>query len=273
MTRIVIYLVLAMLLSCDTVADNKTQVVKSDRSTPTAKSASTDKQSSAAFPALKRITLPIDIKKGLLLPASPEQWEPCCLYIPENGLKLYAAASGDQVGVLKLTKPNSSSEFYESQIEYINGTTAEFKFKHFEMVGYEIYALKFRDSKGTFVQLENRMWIDGEEFSQSNLLVRSWFDYALQKEEILGWYANKPGLTLWGKPNKSSSQIKELKGDLLEINLTDETVNNWVKVRVDEYKAHPCVDPDSKPVNTYSGWIELIDDYGLLNIWFYEKGC
>lgn len=140
------------------------------------------------------------------------------------------------------------------------------------MVDYEVYALKFIDSKGSFCQLENEMWIDHREFAQSGLIVKSWFDYGLQRGEVLGWYANKPGLTLWAKPNKSSSQIKVLNGDLLEINLTDETVKNWVKVKVDEYEVHPCVDSDSKPINTYSGWIELVDDDGLLNIWHYE-GC
>lgn len=212
-------------------------------------------------------------EKGLILPTNNKDWSPCCLYIPRTGLNLYKNPNDKSIGKLGLINKKQSSEFYESEIIYLNGETETFEIDNFEMVGYEIFALKFISFNDSFLQLENNLWIKISEVKKKGLMQKSWMRYAIEEQDVLGWYGNKPGIELKQNPHEDSEILKILEGDLLEINLTDELKGEWVKVNINEYKIHPCNEPKARPIKNYSGWIKLISENGILNVWSYKKGC
>lgn len=213
------------------------------------------------------------IKKGLILPKNEGTWNPCCLHIPKNGLRLYKSPQENSFAKLKLKNKKQSAEYYEAEIEYLNGETLRFSMDNFEMIDYEIFALKFIDAKDSFLQLENELWLSVREIQESKLTPKSWFDFAIEDEYVLGWYGNEPGIALQQNPSIEAESIKLLKGDLLEINLSKEIEGDWVKVVVDEYTIHPCIDTSTEPIKHYTGWIKLISEKGTLNVWTYRKGC
>jgi len=213
-------------------------------------------------------------ERGLILPIdNNKDWSPCCLYIPRTSLNLYKAPNDKPIGKLRLINKKQSSEFYESEIVYLNGETETFEMDNFEMVGYEIFALKFISSNDSFLQLENNLWIKTSELKKQGLIHKSWMRYAIEEQDVLGWYGNKPGIELKHNPDEDSEQIKLLEGDLLEISLSEELKGEWMKVYVNEYQMHPCSDPSIKPIKSYSGWLKLISKNGTLNVWSYRKGC
>ena len=214
-----------------------------------------------------------ELRKGIILPRNSEHWEPCCIYIPTSGIKLYTSPNGDLIGKLELKNSDSNSEYYESRIVFKESAMEEFQLDNFEMVGYEIFALKYIDYIDSFYQLENKMWVDMHELQSSGLIPQSWFQYAIDIGDVLGWYGNEPGIELRSNPNTESETLKVLKGDLLEIKLSKTISGNWIKVRVNEYEIHPCNEPKSEPIKAYEGWIELISVNGTLNLWKYSKGC
>src|SRR5690606_40358846 len=58
--------------------------------------------------------------------------------------------------------------------------------------------------------------------------------------QVLGFYANDPGLNLRDSPSVNGKVLKKLKGDLFEITPTTQSKGLWVKVKVKKYKEHPC---------------------------------
>jgi len=221
----------------------------------------------------KTIELDSTISKGIVLPANSNSWTNCCIYIPKNGLTIYSSPKGVAIGKLVPIQSSDNKEYYEARIKIANGISETFGLENFEMVGYEIFALKFLDNQSGYIQLENELWIKVSELYNNNLNPNSWLEYVVNKKDVLGWYANDPGISLRKEPNNNSKEIKRLKSDLVEITLTKNIKGHWVKVLVTEYDFHPCNDSQSKSINTFNGWIKVISEIGTLNIWHYVNGC
>lgn len=98
-------------------------------------------------------------------------------------------------------------------------------------------------------------------------------DYLINKDDVLGWYANEPGLNLRTEPTINSDILVTLKGDLWEITPTNETKGLWCKVTVKEYREYPCSGEDDLVIRTLTGWVKLLSDEQTPNVWNYGKGC
>ena len=96
-------------------------------------------------------------------------------------------------------------------------------------------------------------------------------DYTIDKDTE--WYANDPGLNLRESPTTNSKILATLKGDLWGISTTKETKGNWCKVKVTHYREHPCSGNDNLVIETIIGWVKLISDEQMPNVWNYGKGC
>ncbi|WP_108870013.1 SH3 domain-containing protein [Aquimarina aquimarini] len=209
-----------------------------------------------------------EFKAGLIIPN--KKFKLCCIYIPNSGLKIYDRPNGKTQGKIYLGKADNNNEFYTALIEK-NGIKKNLEYPNLEMVGYEIMALVFINSKFGFVKLNNGYWISSKELKSKNLRLVSWMNYAIEKNTE--WYANKPGLNLRKGPSTNFKKITTLKGDLFGITLTAEKKGKWSKVKVTEYRKHPCSGEDNLIIKTYSGWVKLISEEETLNVWNYGKGC
>ena len=209
-----------------------------------------------------------EFKAGLIMPT--KEFNLCCVYIPETGLKIYDQPNGNPQGEICLGKPDGSNEYYNAVIKKQNSEQS-LEQENFEMVGYEVIALIFMDSKSGYLKLKNGYWVNAEELKSKHLKPTSWMDYAI--EQNTQWYANESGLNLRTRPSTQHHKIVTLKGDLFGIKLTTERKGKWCKVKVTQYQKHPCSGEDNLIIKTYSGWVKLISEEETLNVWNYSKGC
>ncbi len=205
---------------------------------------------------------------GLIMPN--KEFNVCCVYIPVSGLKIYNQPNGKTEGKIYLGKPDNNNEFYIALIQK-NGIEKKLESTNFEMVGYELMALVFVDIESEFVKLTNGYWISKEELKSKSLKLTSWMGYVIGKNSE--WYANEFGLNLRTGPSTDYKKIITLKGDLFGITPTNETKGKWCKVKVTQYRKHPCSGEDNLIIKTYSGWVKLISEEETLNVWTYSKGC
>jgi len=206
-----------------------------------------------------------ELTKGLIMPNPTGSLKLCCLYIPTSGLAAYDQPNGRQIAKI-------SGEGYEAFIEK-NEELTEFGYSNFHMVGYEVMAMVYTDNRNGFVRINNGYWLNIDELESKGLVLTNWMDYLINKEDVLGWYANDPGLNLRTEPSVESNILIILKGDLFQITPTHETKGLWCKVKVTEFKKHPCSGDEDLIIRTLTGWIKLVSDEQTPNVWNYAKGC
>lgn len=213
-----------------------------------------------------------ELKKGLLMPNPDGSFKTCCIYVPPTGLSAYDKPNGNKVTSINLGSQDHNKEVYEAFIQK-NGESIKFDYSNFHMVGYEIMAMVYVDKSDGYVKTNNGYWLQIEELESKGLVLTNWMDYLVNKEDVLGWYANDPGLNLRSEPSVDSNVILTLKGDLFEITPTKEVKGLWCKVKVTQYREHPCVGEGSLIIRTYTGWVKLLDNNQTPNVWNYGKGC
>lgn len=207
---------------------------------------------------------------GLIMPTeTTENFKPCCVYIPESGLKIYKQPNSYVVGNIYLGKGEPSYYPPNTQIEK-DGIVKRLDYSNYEQVGNEIYALEFVNLKDDFVQLNNGYWLSVKELTSKDLTISSWLSYAIEKNE--GWHANDPGLNLRTGFSTDHKKLITLKGEKFQITLTTQTKGKWGKVFVEQYNKPPC-SGKTHLVRTYSGWVKLISEDGTLNIDKPPRGC
>ncbi|MGK7392215.1 MAG: SH3 domain-containing protein [Candidatus Cyclobacteriaceae bacterium M2_1C_046] len=199
--------------------------------------------------------------------------------LPENGFKVYKYPGGVLSGSLKINPYKKKQDDPFVVIIKNNSIISEIDLNNFYQVGYEEYAIKYFNKKGNFVQIINEdseLWLDVRNIEQEKFETITWRDFLIKNSgKVLGYYANDPGLNLREAATTNSKVIKTLEGDLFQITPTKETKGNWVKVLVKKFKEHPCVNGFDEDLIQYEleGWVKIVDDKGLPNVWFYSRGC
>jgi hypothetical protein len=141
-------------------------------------------------------------------------------------------------------------------------------------------SITFFERTNGFVRIVNESvnyWLNEKEISDKNFKVIDWQQfYTEMSGQLMGFYANDPGLDLKTEPTDNSATKKTLQGDLFEVTPTNETNGNWTKVKVKKYKEHPCgTDLDDKDSIEFEidGWIKVVDNNGQPKLWYYSRGC
>ena len=209
-----------------------------------------------------------EITSGLIMPDTG--FNVCCVCLPSAGLKIYEEPNGNPIGDLTLGSADNNKEVYSLFIN-VAGIQKELASTNLQMIGYEIMAMIFKDSKDNFVQLNNGYWLYIPEIKAGNLKLTSWMHYLIEKET--NWYANKPGLNLREGPSTKFKVIATMKGDLWAIKPTKITKGKWCKVAVIQYRKHPCSGEDNLVIKKLIGWTKLISEEQTPNVWNYAKGC
>jgi len=213
-----------------------------------------------------------ELKKGLIMPKPGESSISCCTYIPSSGLTVYNEPNGEPLGKLEPRTFDGSEEVYGAYLKVGQDSTI-LDYTNFHMIGYEVTALLYVDKQGAFVKTHDGYWLSVEELESKELILTTWMDYLIKKGDVLGWYANEPGLNLRAGPSTENTVLATLKGDLWEITLTEEVNGLWCKVTVKQYREHPCSGGEDLVVQTLTGWVKLLADEQTPNVWNYSKGC
>lgn len=210
------------------------------------------------------------ITNGVILPKNESTFNSCCVYIPSIGIKVYNKPKGEVIGKIE---PNSTTNKVNIEID---GQLKPLDGQCLEKVKGEIQALKYVEQKLDFIKIYNSYWISILELEKQGFQIMNRMQYLIKKSpEVLGYYAVGSGLNLRKSPCSNSEVIMTLKGDLLEIKLTEETNGLWCKVIVTKYSDHPCTSKgnfDEIKLSTFTGWIKLLSDDQTSNVTYY-KGC
>ncbi|WP_370477060.1 FG-GAP repeat domain-containing protein [Tamlana flava] len=214
-----------------------------------------------------------DFNDGIIFPANAG-----LNVIHESGFDVYSNFQESKIGKLY-----ANEQYYEGfTLKYLRSSNQEknIEFSGVTSIGYEEYALTFDKRDNGFVKIftgAQSLWIKEKDLQTLGYDLISYTDFLIRNSnQVLGYYADEPGLALREQPNNNSREIKYLKGDLLEITLTNKLIGRWNKVTVIEYYSHPCngsFDNDENVKETFAGWIELLDKNGNPNVWFYSGGC
>lgn len=213
---------------------------------------------------------------GLIIPKEGNSLDFGQVYIPESGINIYNEPNGEIAG--KIMRDSSSSTHSKSQKVFliIQDHWMPLGNSNVKIIGDGITALVYIDQNSDFVKMENGYWINVSELVDGGLSVVNWMQYLIDNSPIvIGYYARKPGLDLRENPSEKSALILSLKGDLLEIKLTEETKGFWCKVIVTKYSEHPCASKgnfDEIKLKTFIGWIKLLSDDQTPNVTYY-KSC
>jgi len=198
------------------------------------------------------------------------------VYVPGSGINIYKEPNGTVLG--KLTRDSSSSAHHNSPKVFllIEDQRISLGDPDVKIVGDDITALVYVDRDSDFVKIEQGYWIKVSELEDKGLSAIDWIQYLIDNSpNVIGYYAKNPGLNLRENPSEQSELVLTLKGDLLEIKLTEETKGFWCKVIVTKYSEHPCASKgnfDEIKLKTFVGWIKLLSDDQTPNVSYY-KSC
>lgn len=203
----------------------------------------------------------------------------CCVLAPPEGFAAYDQPSGKIIGKIARVGNIKIDDQVPYHIYFITANK-KIELENLESVGYEISALNYTDEVAGFVKItvpEKSVWLKISEIKKQGFQAVTWLNYLIkQSPEVLGYYANDPGLNIRKEPNAESEIIGSARGDLFEIKLSNETSGSWVKVTVIKSREHVCNTELSEKDNfeyKSEGWMKILDDDGAPNIWSYQKGC
>lgn len=215
------------------------------------------------------------LQSGLIFPTSVEDVY-CCIYVAKDGFKVYDKPNGKLIGSIT-SKDNSFSAFF---IDNLTQNKSELSHEDLYQVGYEIYSIPFFERKNGFIGILNKKenyWLKESEVKSQSFEFVEWQRFLAENaNEVLGFYANEPGLNLREKSTTDSKIIMPLKSDMQQIIPTNEHKGLWTKVKVIITKEHVCETSLSELENFVEikeGWIKILDDGGMPNVHFYARGC
>jgi len=225
------------------------------------------------------------IQSGIILPDQRDEEEICCIYVPEDGFTVYNQPNGEITGHLTGDVKQNLGDQYNYQIFFVDDSTkreTQIDLENLQEIAYEIWALTYSTRINGFVKLKlehdgQDLWLKESDIDKVGFEIVDWQTFLSNNvENLLGYYANDPGLNLREKPTTDSKIIKTLKGDTHQILPTKEHKRLWTKVKVIIYKEHPCranVTEEDNIMQELEGWVKIIDDNGQPNVWYYSRGC
>jgi len=223
------------------------------------------------------------LQNGLIIPKENDQSDSYGIYFPKEGFALFDKPNGEKIGILTSSAESYSGGQTTSEVFFLNNSSK--KEKSIDMwslfqIDYEIWAINYIERKNGFVRIIDtslNFWVSENEIVEKKFVITEWQKFLIDNSgNVLGYYANDPGLFLRDKPSVEGKILKKLKGDLYEITPYNESVGLWTKVKIKKYKEHPCSSNLNETENVefeIVGWIKIVDDSGVPNLWFYARGC
>lgn len=147
----------------------------------------------------------------------------------------------------------------------------------------DTYVIPFFEKHGDFIRLFDAakfsdVWVKIDEVATQNFQMVDWISYFVERRYSPA-HANG-GLNLREGPYADAPVILTVRGEEMDIFLIgyDDGFceGQWCKVKVIVHKENPCTTtiPEAQNrIKECEGWIKLIDDSGLPNIYINTKGC
>ena len=148
--------------------------------------------------------------------------------------------------------------------------------KDYREYGYETVGLTYWEEREGYLKLlihseEEGFWIKKSDALAHGWKAHSWMSFFGKDitlfPECLGIRMN-----LRSEPRPHAQLLVNLSDDRFFINPTGNTKGLWAEVEVTQYNGPYC-SGDDKILNSWKGWIKLLDDKGHPNLWFYTRGC
>ena len=163
-------------------------------------------------------------QNGLILPdfEKVELSKVCCIYLPQEGFSVFNSPDSDYISYLTRMNESSIDNQDPYKIFFINKSTEgarQIELSNLKKIDYEIWAITYFERKNGFeriVDINVDYWLSENEIEEKNFLIAN-------KDNLLGYYANNPGLKLQLSPSKDSDVIVIIKEDLYEILPTGQT--------------------------------------------------
>ena len=194
---------------------------------------------------------------------------------PNASFDLFVAPNGKKAGTIY------KKDFINIMYQVNNGTSA-FRVKNEDMVEFpdKTYCLKYFEQQNGFLKIlvnstGKGYWISEKELKYLRIISISWIEYFV-KQKGNYYPAIEIGLNLREKPKTESKKIALLKGDYFIIRLNGNIEGFWAEAEVKKYAMRPCksANPASlKPDAVMNGWVKILDDSGVPNIWFHVNEC
>ncbi len=196
------------------------------------------------------------------------------LNFPQAPIELLDAAGGKKVGFI--IKKNSLNIMYQLDGNGFPYRVADKDLAEMTPLGY---CLKIFQREGDFVKVlvnstGRGYWISLKELGYLRFNSICWIDWMKTQKVIFAPMVDV-GINLRVSADAESRKIALLKGPLYGIVLTGNTEGSWAEATVSRYSTNPCKSSGLTPkaIETQSGWLKVIDDGGMPNIWYFPRGC
>jgi len=208
-------------------------------------------------------------------------------YVPKGGLPLYNA---QQQPVANLSKFCPVGKYTDGNMRMFilpdknPNDCINVPLEQLHHWSDDAYVIPYFDNKQGFVRLlkddrSGTTWAKISDITDRNFLLLSWKDYFISRRSS-PLFAAEAGLNLRESPYADAKRVTTISGEEMLIYLVgfDDGFceGQWCKVKVKVYLENPCATQRTEVENfkiEYEGWIKLMDDSGLPNVYINTKGC
>lgn len=183
-------------------------------------------------------------------------------YIPTRGLTLYDRSGGKAVA--KLSRFCPVGKFTDGNMRMFilpdndPNNCKQITLQHLHHLSDDTYVIPFYENENGYIKLFNdptlgSAWAKIDDIVSQDFRMVGWKEYYIDRRSSPA-FANAPGLNLREGPYADA----------------------WCKVKVKVYKRSQCTTPVPESENlleTYEGWIKILGDDGLANVYINTKGC
>lgn len=216
----------------------------------------------------------------MLLSAQSNEWGIGVLKLPYDNYKtinVYDCPNGKITSTLGLE--NSIDDLGYQKITWRDGKHGGLRIhipnNALIQIGYEIDGLVVKKETDGFLKImytegDLIAWVSLVEIKKAGFIYYPWKQFMVSSGQT--FFTTNYGMNVRQKPSINEPVVIMVKGDQFEIELTGKTKGLWAEVVIKEFDSVYCEAPHQL-INTFLGWMKILDDEGYPNVWFYPRGC
>lgn len=192
--------------------------------------------------------------------------------IQDAGMSIYNGPHGEVIGNLAMQKSSNNSDAVEINWRNEQGISMIIPKDALMEIGYEVNGMIVFEEVDGYICILNKgeHWVSIEELKAEGYMYTSWIDFmsAAGRWFMPIFYS----MNVRTDPSASASLVVTVTGENFEIEPTGKSEGLWAEVIIKKYDSDYCEEPHNL-IDTYKGWMKMVDDSGYPNVWFYTRGC